>query len=149
MKAKLLITTLALLGSASVSFAEGEECDKKKCKGPKGAMSKRISDEKKAEILAEFDKDGDGELNEEERTAAREAFKAKMLEKHDTDGDGELSDEEKKAARKAFMMQRFDKDGDGELSDEEKKAIREAFQRRGGFKGGRGPRGPQGGGKGL
>ena len=151
MKAKtFIITTLAAICSISVSFAEGEECDKKgKCKkGGKG-----ISAEKKAEILAEFDADGDGKLSEDERKAAMEARKKAFMEKYDTDGDGELSDDEKAAAREArkkAIIAKFDKDGDGELNDEEKKAAREAFgKRRGGKRGKGGDRGPKGGGAGI
>lgn len=57
------------------------------------------------EIVAKFDLDGDGKLNQEERKAARKAMhehhRQKMLEKFDTDGDGKLSEEERKAAREA------------------------------------------------
>ena len=60
------------------------------------------------EILAKFDKDGDGKLNDEERAAAKAAAEAKMEE------------------RKKEMIAKFDKDGDGKLSDEEKKAAEEA-----------------------
>ncbi|MEJ6559901.1 MAG: hypothetical protein QNL71_02450, partial [Akkermansiaceae bacterium] len=51
-------------------------------------------------MLKKFDKDGDGELNDDEKKAMREAGKAAMIKKYDTDGDGVLSDEEKKAMPK-------------------------------------------------
>ena len=136
MKTKTLtIAALATLGLLATSFAEGKKCDKRK-------GGHKISEEKRAELVAKFDKDGDGKLSEEERKAARAAHKAEFMEKHDTDGDGELSDDEKKAARearKAKFMEKFDKDGDGELSDEEKKAAREAMggRRKHGHKGGK------------
>ncbi len=117
------IAAFATLGLLATSFADGEKCDKRK-------GGHKISEEKKAELIAKFDKDGDGKLSEEERKAAHEAHKAEMMEKYDTNGDGELSDEEKKAAhdaRKAKFMEKFDKDGDGELSDDEKKAARKAM----------------------
>jgi len=71
----------------------------------------------------------------------KEHFKA-LLEKYDEDGDGELSDDEKKAAKEAWiqkMKDKIDTDGDGEVSDEEKKAFRDKFSRgrRGGKKGGK------------
>ena len=59
-------------------------------------------------IVKKYDKDGDGKLSEEERTAmqtemkaAREARQKEMLAKFDKDGDGKLSDEERKAANEA------------------------------------------------
>jgi Ca2+-binding EF-hand superfamily protein len=57
---------------------------------------------KHKEMIAKFDKDGDGKLNEEERKAAHAAMEKEMLAKFDKDGDGKLSDEEKKAAREAM-----------------------------------------------
>ena len=76
------------------------------------------------EIRAQFDADGDGELNDTERQAAREAFKAKRMERIDTDGNGEISDTQNELQQKRNVMLRnlneFDADGDGELSDAEK-----------------------------
>ncbi len=108
------------------------------------------------QILAEFDTDGDGTLNEEERAAAKAAHgermkarKAEMLEKFDKDGDGELNEEEKKAmneAMKARMLEKFDKDGDGELSAEERAEMRKAMsKRRGGPRHGARRKGPRDG----
>jgi len=87
------------------------------------------------EMIAKFDKDGDGKLNEEETKAAREAA---MMKRFDKDGDGKLNDQEKAAAdaykkeseaRHAEMTKKFDKDGDGKLNDEETKAMREDFMK--------------------
>jgi Ca2+-binding EF-hand superfamily protein len=101
----------------------------------------------RAEAMKEFDKDGDGKLNDDERKAMMEARKA-MGEKirqarekeFDKDGDGKLNDEEQKAMmdankamREKFMKERekeFDKDGDGKLSDEERKDMMEKFKQR-------------------
>ena len=92
------------------------------------------------EIVDKFDKDGDGELNEDERKAAREARRDKMkerreemLKKYDADGDGKLDEEERKVAReamKARMLERFDKDGDGELNDDERAEMRKEMKDR-------------------
>ena len=99
----------------------------------------------RARILEKFDKDGDGKLSDEERAAAREAFRARLaahkeeiLKRFDKDGDGKLSDEERAATRESLrnrlaahwdqILKRFDKDGDGKLSDEERAAAREAFR---------------------
>ena len=122
MKTKtLLITTLATLPFTGFTFAKGQ--DRKGCK---------ISEEKKAELLTEFDKDGDGKLSKGERKAAKEARKAAFIEKNDTDGDGKLSKGERKAAheaKKAEILAKFDEDGDGELNEEERQAAREANPR--------------------
>ena len=67
-----------------------------------------FGDGKLPEILAQFDLNEDGKIDEEERQAAKEARRAARAERRaervaefDTDGDGELSDEEKEAARDA------------------------------------------------
>src|SRR5690606_21535580 len=80
-----------MLLAGSTVFAQGDE------------PSERPS---RADRIKEFDKDGDGELNEEERTAMREAAQARMLEQYDKDGDGELSDEERAAMREQFRGRR-------------------------------------------
>ncbi|MBX3171380.1 MAG: EF-hand domain-containing protein [Candidatus Eremiobacteraeota bacterium] len=78
--------------------------------------------------MARFDKNGDGQLDESERAAAR----AEMLKRFDTNGDGQISEQERQAVR-AQMMKRFDTNGDGQLSDQEKQAARAARgQRQGG-----------------
>ena len=60
------------------------------------------------EILEQFDLNDDGQIDEEERQAAREARRAARAERRaahiaefDTDADGELSDEEREGAREA------------------------------------------------
>ncbi len=117
----------------------------------------RSPEQMRADMLARFDKDGDGELNEEERQSAREAFRAErearrqqfLLDRYDVDRDGVLSEAETKKmeedrermdqereARQAEMHQRalaaYDTDGDGQLSDDERSAAnqqrREWFQ---------------------
>jgi Ca2+-binding EF-hand superfamily protein len=134
-----IIATAALLSAASIAHAQA----------PEGGEKKPEHRKLPPEILAKFDKDGDGKLNEEERAAAKAAGEAKMEErkkemiaKFDKDGDGTLSDEEKKAAREAAgdrpdpakmeerkkeVIAKFDKDGDGKLNEEERKAAREAM----------------------
>lgn len=98
-----------------------------------------------SEAIKQFDKDGDGKLNDQERAAMIEARKA-MGEKmraarekeFDKNGDGKLDDTERAAMMEALkqrhpdagpkmqeLMKRFDKDGDGKLNDEERKAMME------------------------
>jgi hypothetical protein len=130
-----IIIASALIAVASAQAPEGPKPERK---GPPGGPP--------AEIIAKFDKDGDGKLNDEEAKAAREAMQAKRKEaeaKYDKDGDGKLSEDERKAMmeeRKKEMIAKFDKDGDGELNEEEKKAAREAMGGRPGGPGG--PGGP-------
>ncbi len=133
-----MIIASAMLAAAYGQTPEGAKPERK---GPQGPP---------AEVLAKFDKDGDGKLNEEEAKAAREAMQARRKEmeaKFDTDGDGKISEEERKAmmeTRKKEIIAKFDKDGDGQLNDEEKKAARGSFGPRPGGQGGpRGPKGPK------
>lgn len=158
MKRLSLSLTLCALGLvAGVARAED---------GPPKTEAKRPGAEFggafKKQLIAKFDKDGDGKLNEAERSAAQEEFKKRagegggpgqeaFLKRFDKDGDGKLSDEEKAAAKEAFqkragegrpegldmkgLLKRFDKDGDGKLSEEEKAAAKEAFKGAGGFPG--------------
>lgn len=84
-------------------------------------------------VIKEFDKDGDGQLSNEERTAMVDTMRAKseernkaMLEKYDADKDGKLNAEEAgkaRSERQAELLKKYDKDGDGKLSNEERKAI--------------------------
>jgi len=108
----------------------------------------------RGEMLKNFDKDGDGKLNDEEKAAAKAAWEAKRAEEHkamlakfDKDGDGKLNDEEMKAmheARKAEMEKKFDTDGDGKLSDVEKAAMDKAMSEHKGKGGHRGAKGAAG-----
>jgi len=103
-KTLTLIGASALILGLSTSFAEDSKKGDKEGKRPS-----------KEEILAKFDTDGDGELSETEKAAAK-AFKEankgsrpskeEMLETYDTDGDGELSSDEKKAMREAIKAER-------------------------------------------
>lgn len=76
--------------------------------------------------LARFDKNGDGQLDDSEKAAARQ----QMMQRFDTNGDGQVSEQERQA-RRAQMMQRFDTDGDGQLSDQERQAARAARSQNG------------------
>jgi len=117
--------------------ASAEDSDKK---------GKRLGGEGKRElpqrILEKFDTDGDGKLNDSEKSELKKAMtqrrdqnQAKMLKRFDSDNDGTLSTEEKKAAiptikkeRKAIheaALKQFDKDGDGKLNPEEREGARE------------------------
>ncbi|GHC01892.1 hypothetical protein GCM10007047_17920 [Cerasicoccus arenae] len=112
--------------------AKGPPADGQRPKGPR--PDNRPS---KEEILAKFDVDGDGKLNESEKKAAKEARQEQMvLRRFDADGDGQLSSEERaqadafRAEREAKMLAKFDTDGDGILSDEERQAARQKMSRK-------------------
>ncbi len=105
-------------------------------------------------IISQFDADGDGQLNESERQAMREAFRrsrggpgrggpdrAQMMKRFDADGDGQLNEEERaaleaaraerraeRARRYEELLKKYDADGDGQLSEEERKTMREALR---------------------
>ncbi len=53
-------------------------------------------------MTKKYDKDGDGTLNEEERTAMRAEMQDAMMKRMDTDGDGTVSEEERAAAAAQF-----------------------------------------------
>ena len=81
--------------------------------------------------------------------AGRDARRAEMLEQWDADGDGRLSREERddaRAARREADLEAWDADGDGRLSRDEREAAREAGARLGrpGGRGGRPERGERG-----
>jgi Ca2+-binding EF-hand superfamily protein len=150
---KLAGLALAVMGSLTLVQAESGES-----KGPhKGKGGKQGQRPSREQLLEKFDTDGDGQLNEEERAAMREAAekhrggkdgerpsREEILEKFDADGDGQLSEEERAAAREAMggrkgrrghgnreeMMKKYDTDGDGELNEEERAAMREEFEKR-------------------
>ena len=122
---------------AMIMTASAEDGDKKgnRLEGQgKRALPQRI--------LEKFDTDGDGKLNESEKSELKKAMtqrrdenQAKMLKRFDSDKDGTLSPEEKKAAAPTIKKERkeihqaalkqFDKDGDGKLSPEEREGARE------------------------
>ena len=128
-KTLLLAATILAPLALQAQDSKEDKAPKRERKGPP------------AEVIAKFDTDGDGKLDETERKAAMEARKAEMkahheemLAKYDTDKDGKLSKEERKVA----MIAQFDADGDGVLNETEKAAAKAA----------RPPRGPRGEGKG-
>ncbi|MFC5050196.1 EF-hand domain-containing protein [Rubritalea spongiae] len=132
-KTNTLILAIAALSLPSLSFAKDH--------GKKGKHCEKIREH----ILEKFDADGDGELSEEEREAAKAAMKERkeaFIAKYDTDGDGELSEDEKQAAKDLIIAQ-YDTDGDGKLSRDERQVAREAGEDLPGPP--RGRKGPRGG----
>ena len=140
MKTKTLIVIAAAIGLSGAAHAE-------EGKGP------RPPHKLPPEVIAKFDKDGDGKLNDDEKAEARAARgemeaarKKEMLEKFDADKDGKLNDDEKAAMReevKKKMLEKFDKDGDGKLNEEERAELRKTMPHHPG-----GPKRPKGNGDG-
>ncbi len=110
---------------------------------PVGAPSAppRPGENRRAEFIQRFDTNGDGQLDENERRAARrvgaQQFRQDLLNRFDTDKDGKISDAERQAMPpqqrlgSRFMdlaVQHFDDNGDGQISDAEEQAM-EAFGR--------------------
>ena len=108
---KTIRTTL--IGSLAILIAGGATAQPEPDRpgGRRGGPG--MNPEMRKKILEEFDKDGDGKLNEEERKAAREAAKARMeerrakfIEKWDTDGDFVFDGEHANARAAQLQMYR-------------------------------------------
>jgi Ca2+-binding EF-hand superfamily protein len=92
-------------------------------------------------LLERFDANGDGQLDEAEKAAAKAAFEARrtefadqhpqLAERLDRDGDG-LEPAEALRARRLhqYLLIRFDANGDGQLDEAEKAAAKAAFEAR-------------------
>jgi len=72
-------------------------------------------------ILKRFDKNGDGQLDETERAAARKAMEERGGGAGPGNGNGPGREE---------ILKRFDKDGDGKLNEEERAAAMKAREER-------------------
>ena len=74
---------------------------------PKHGTNERPADP--PQVVAQFDADGDGKLNDEERSEAHQAMDRRR---------------ERNYRRRAEMREHFDADGDGQLSPQEREALR-------------------------
>lgn len=101
----LVLTAVLLI--AGLSFAQDTQAKKQKGERREPSMEKILE---KPAVIKEFDKDGDGKLNDTEKQLAKDTLKKRHDEK------------------RAEMMKKFDKDGDGKLSPEEHKAMRDAMK---------------------
>lgn len=104
-------------------------------------------------VLANYDKDGDGQLNDNEKVALQADAKVMMEQKkaefqakrEQRRAEWAKNNPEKTAKReqkKAKFLIRHDKDGDGKLSDDEKAAIKAEFQVKREQRGPKCPEGP-------
>lgn len=98
----LFISLISLL-AASAAFAQNEDGRQKK-----DSLFADMDPATRIQLMKQFDKDGDGRLNEEERAAAKEALKDKSAD---------LAELKKNHAKD--VIKKFDKDGDGMLNESE------------------------------
>jgi hypothetical protein len=88
--------------------------------------------------VKKFDKDGNGELSEEERGELRKHFEELRANRPEGAGPRRRGGFDREA-----VIKEFDKDGNGELSEEERTAARDAMRKR--FEQRRGEGRPEGG----
>jgi len=95
-KMKLFVLCAALAGGVGIAAAQTAPStpDAQTQKSEKWAA-------KKAEMLAKYDTNKDGKLDEQERAAMREAKAIERFEKMDTNKDGQVSLDEFKAFAKS------------------------------------------------
>lgn len=81
-------------------------------------------------LVRQYDRDGDGQLNDEEREAMRAAMAARFGGQGQPRGDGTPGAQGGQGGprfNREEMLRQFDKDGDGQLNDEERAAMRQSF----------------------
>jgi len=114
---KMTGLVLAVAGALSIANAQGS--------GEKGGQSgKRQKSQSAAELIKQFDKDGDSKLSEIEVTAMLKDMKSRRS------GGGEEGSSKRGGPRlsREEMMKKYDKDGDGVLSPEERKVMMEEMK---------------------
>ena len=77
--------------------------------------------QRRAKLLQRFDRDGNGQLDKNERAAARDA-----REKRRADGSGRRRGGKRDPEHRAKILEQFDVDGNGQLDEEERMAARQA-----------------------
>lgn len=85
--------------------------------------------DRRQKVLQKFDKNGSGQLDSDEREAAKEAIQ-KRREHGGGKGPGGQGGQDPERRKK--LLEKFDTDGDGKLSDTERAAAKEARGKRGG-----------------
>lgn len=102
---------------------ERPRLDGEKWNSPEMAQRREEMMKRRGEMMKEYDADGDGTLDQNERTAMRTARMEEMFTTMDTDGDGQLSRDEAEARNQRGQRLRdfegIDADGDGFVSQEE------------------------------
>jgi hypothetical protein len=77
------------------------------------------------EWAKQFDKNGDGKLDQEERNAATKARRDEMLKKYDKNGDGKLDPDEQKAMNEERRKEAATRKAEREKKDEKKEEKKE------------------------
>ena len=67
--------------------------------GGRGGRQRRTPEERRAERMKEFDKNGDGQLDRDERQAMRQANLDRRMQRMDSDRDGKISRQEAGSGR--------------------------------------------------
>jgi len=132
-------TAQAEFGSLLASMSEREEqpqAERRPDADTAQASPRGRAEQARRQMIAAFDKDGDGELSESEQAAMREDFEKKrqagrlrLLKEFDKNGDGEIDGTERDAMRASLgkrreeLIKKYDKDGNGELGEEEREAM--------------------------
>jgi HlyD family secretion protein len=130
---------LAPMGRGMGQMPEGAAPNAQAAGGPGGAGPGRQGGGRgiPEELIKQYDKDGDGKLDDTEREAMRAAMRERFGGQGGQGGP-RMSREE--------MMKQYDKNGDGELDETEREAMISAMRAQGGGRQGRGDRqGGQGG----
>ena len=83
------------------------------------------------QMLQQFDKNGDGQLDEEEQAAAREQGRQRFGQGGGgrAGGAGGAGGMRGQMPNAEEMLKRFDKNGDGEIDEQEREAMRAEFGR--------------------
>lgn len=145
------VTTLLALSAIYGTCAFAQDAPQ-----PSAAGGGRPSAQRKmpAEMIKQFDKDGDGKLNDDETkamradmTAKREARQKANLEKYDANKDGKLDEAEMKTMRETQqkeMLEKYDTNKDGKIDEAERAKIPASERFMGGRPGAKGERGGRG-----
>lgn len=114
MKVRKLIACLAAVVVAGVTAAAQE---------PAAAKSEPKPQFNRQDLIKRFDQDGDGQLNEAERVAAREAMPSRAARTNQPAAAGSAADGRNE------VVKRFDKNGDGVIDDSERTAARDELKK--------------------
>ena len=114
--AAFVVASFVLTTASVFAAAEGDGKTEKTEKTKRKKKTRKTERKVPAKLLKKFDKDGDGKLNEAERSALvafrkengakTKARRAELLKKFDKNGDGKLDKTERQAARKAQSGER-------------------------------------------
>ena len=144
MKTKLTML-MALAGLFTINAGAQDEPGRPGRPGGPGGEGGR-GRQPSAEDLKKYDKDADGKLSEDERTALRADREKAMLEKYDADKNGKLDEAETRKMREenprgrggpgggrfqptAEDIKKYDADKDGKLSDDERQKMMDDFRK--------------------